>query len=425
MTPQDSLRYGARYTLAATSSIRDLRGREGEPLDQNPATPEPDEFLSSFRTKAEPREPVGPWVVSTSPADNEANAPVFRPVSLLFSRPIQTASVAGNHLSVREKPGDVVIPSQITWNAERTRFTVTPTYNGGLFKPGYRYDIVVTSGVLDDAGISFDADSTARGRQSFQSGFRAEDSPTVRSHEPAQDATRVPVDAPLRLAFSGRMDLNSLRGPGLVLETGGIAVTGRALELSSDSTVLTIVPDAPLQFLRTYTLRADSTLRTTRGSRLDLDSLSAGYQPFLLRFTTKWESLPPQVVFSFPASGQQDVPLGVTCLIRFDHPILRASVDANTVYLEKLSGDTTRVPATVEAMADSLSATLSPSAVLLPSTRYRLNVSTLVMDRYGTRLDQDRTTADVRDPFQSEFTTAPLLRPLPGLKKAPESFDSP
>jgi hypothetical protein len=405
--------------------VRDLRGREGEPLDQDPSTPASDPFLSSFRTIAEPPEPVGPHVVWVRPQDGEGNAAAFRPILVRFSRPVQLSSVAGHDaLTLRQIPGDAIVSGDPVGDAERRTFTIAPrvTYNGGLLKPGFRYRVVVTSGVLDDAGISFDQDSTARGRQPFSASLRAELCPRIRASSPAAGARRVPLLSDIRLSFTQPVSLGSVTQSSLILSTGGVPVVRRTVTVSADSTTLILTPEEPLIYFRQYTVEADSTLLSTRGSRLDQDSLTAGYQPFNLRFTTTYESLPPQVIDSNPQDGQTGVALNTGIMVHFDHTVATRSVRCSvpdsvslpvTYYLEKLApGDTSVVAVQCSTAPDSLYAYLTPEQALQPGTSYRVTVSNWVTDQFDTRLDQNRQTWDVREPFVCVFTTVPQRRKL-------------
>ncbi len=416
--PVTALAFGRGYLLTVSSGVRDMRGPEGEPLDQNPATPEYEPFNSGFRTLDQP---VGPRVISVFPEDGERNHKVSDQIRVTFSRPVQAATVLGGSFTVRRQPTNVAIAGSISWNGERTEFAFQPISQGAPVRlaRGVYYRVVVDPGgydgqgepfgILDDAGAPLDQDPDEPGFQGFSSMFRVEDNPTVQSVEPANGSNGVPVDTEIVILFTRPMDRTSITPASLSLVTdeNDTPVPLEPFEFSSDTTRVTMRPTMPLSFLRTFRVRADTTLLSNRGSRFDDDLLREGYQAFTSRFTTDRETLAPRVESVSPDSGAVGVLHDTTVRVWFSRRIRPDTVNEETFTLTRLHQNPDSVHQVAgqrEVSLDSLSAQLVPSDSLRPSTRYEVLVNRFVRDLYGNYLDQDTTTAGRTD-FVSCFTT--------------------
>ncbi len=417
--PATALAFGRGYLLTVTPGVRDTRGPDGIPLDQDPATSELEPFLSGFRTLGQPS---GPRVVSVIPADGERNHKVSDPVRVTFSRPVQTGTVQGGRFTVRRQPTDAAIRGSISWNVERTEFVLQPTNPQGVpvrLDRGWLYRVVVDPGgydgqgepfgILDDAGIPLDQDPDAPGFQGFSSLFRVEDNPGVQSIEPADGSNRVPVDTEIVIRFTKPMDMASVTGASLslVAEDTNTPVQLEPFGFSSDTTRVTMRPSAPLSFYRRFRVQADTTLLSGTGSRFDANLNQDGYQAFSSTFRTEPPSSPLRVETVQPDSGAVDVPHDTGVRVWFSRQIRPGTISDATFTLKRLhqNPDSARlVTASREVAPDSLSARLVPTVSLRPSTQYEVRVTRFVEDLYGNYLDQDSTTT-IRMDFESHFTT--------------------
>jgi hypothetical protein len=108
------------------------------------------------------------------------------------------------------------------------------------------------------------------------------------------------------------------------------------------------------------------------------------------------DTTPPSVVGVSPGGGAVDIAIGTTVTATFDEAMDPASIDGTTVVLQ--DGGGTAVPATVAYDAGTLTATLTPSAALDPSTTYTATVQgsnpggpPVVTDAAGNALVNDES----------------------------------
>lgn len=403
-----ALRHDAIFRLEATPGLRDQRG---EPLDQDPR-PGLQAFQSTFRTVAAP---AGPRVVSVAPAGGERNAPVGQVVRVRFSRDMEPETVLDavqGRLSVQRYPSWAKISGRIEATPDPREFTFTPS---NPLERGHIYRVKADSGgydprgcpagLRDRQGAPFDQDSVRAGFQEFTSVFRVEDNPRVLSVSPAHREDSVDVETAVVVRFSLALARASAVAGGLTLRLADAPVPLAGYEFSSDTTVVTLHPAEPLAWYREYAVRADTSLRSNRGSRFDQLLDTPGYQAFTSTFRTATDRIKPRVVEWFPGDDAENAPIDAEILVRFNRPVVPATVCPQRNFLLR------RLPAGVEVEAacalapDSLSATLQPVAPLDYVTTYEVIVRKFVEDIFGQPLDQDPSTPLVNDDFVGRFRT--------------------
>jgi hypothetical protein len=410
VAPGPALRFSTRYQLVVTTGVRDLRGRDGEPLDQDPVTAGAQPNTTSFRTVPQP---TGPSVTVVTPADGAGSVPLTQVVRVRFSRPIQAASVGREDLTVRRLPVGSALTGSFVPSADRTEFAFTTAQ----FERGVSYRVVVKAGgydtqgnpvgIRDDLGIPFDRDSTVAGFQDFTSLFRVEDCPQIVSVDPAPRSEDVPVNASVTLRFSLPMARSSVTGVNLGLAHRATPLPLRPLEWT-DSTQVVLRPAGSFSFCDTFTVFADTSLHSNRGSRLDQEPGQAGYQPLVAWFITAADGHPPRVASWTPETDAADVPAEAVVTVRFAKPVNPATVSATSYFVQKLSPGLPpgpALPATYTVTADSLEATLRPVAPLENGVEYQVTVKKWVEDRCGQPLDQRPEEFGNQD-FTSTFHTA-------------------
>jgi hypothetical protein len=426
VVPDALLRYGTRYQLTVTTEVRDLRGRLGEPLDQDPALAGAQPFVLSFRTMPQPS---GPRVIAVTPADGARGVPLSQEVRIHFSRSVRVDTVTG-HFTVLT-PGLATIQGVVApASADYTEFTFTPAQ---LLEPGFLYTVVasggmnpqgIPEGIQDNSGVPFDQDSTRAGYQEFRSTFRAERTPRVDSMRPRPGGEGVPVDTLIELRFSWPMDRASVTTANLALFAGANPVPVQPPEWSGDGKLVRLRPVAPLDWFRTYAVVADTSLRSADGSRFDQNPESSGYQPFRAEFLTAPDGISPRVASWTPGDGATGVPVVTPVLVRFTKPVVRASVlNADNFFVRKKLPASPRLEATRAITLDSLEATLFPAAPLENDVEYEVTVTKFVEDRSGQQLDQDSVAAFNQD-FTGTFRTAIEHEPPRVIGSAPADGDT-
>lgn len=410
VAPGPALRFSTRYQLVVTTGVRDLRGRDGEPLDQDPATTGAQPNTTSFRTVSQPS---GPGITAVTPADGAGSVPLSQVVRVRFTRPIQVASVGREDLTVRRLPVGSALTGPFVPSADRTEFTFTTTQ----FERGVSYRVVVKAGgfdlqgnpvgIRDDSNIPFDRDSTVAGYQDFTSLFRVEDCPEVVSVEPAPGSEEVSVNAAVTLRFSLPMARSSVTAANLGLSRGTTPLSLQPVEWT-DSTRVILRPVGSFTFCDTFTVFADTSLRSTRGSRLDQEPGQPGYQPLGAWFVTAADGSPPRVASCNPGADAVDVAAEAVITIRFTKPVNPTTVSGTSFFLQKLTPGSPPGPALAAIYAissDSLEAALRPDAPLENGAQYQVTVKKWIEDRCGQPLDQRPEEFGNQD-FTSTFYTA-------------------
>lgn len=413
VAPVPALRFATRYVLTVTSGVRDLRGRNGEPLDQNPATLAPDPFVTAFRTLSQP---TGPRVTAWDPPAGARNVPITQVVRVRFSRPVQAASVGRYDLMVQRMPSEARLDGLFVPSADRTEFQFTTTQ----FDPGKLYRVMAkvprpldpqgnpVGGIRDDLGIPFDQDSVAAGYQDFTSPFRVEECPQVSSVTPAPASKDVPVNAAVVLRFSVKMDRTSVTAANLALSSRNRHLPLDSVVWTADSMQVTLRPAGSFSFCDTVTVFADTSLHSTGGSRLDQEPSQTGYQPLRAWFITVADGISPRVAVWTPGPGAVGVPVDTAVMVRFAKPVVPiTAVAAANFLLQKLSPGQPAGPAldaTRTITSDSLEAMLRPAAPLENATEYQVTVRKYVQDRCAQQLDQEPGQFGNQD-FTSTFHT--------------------
>lgn len=393
--PDEPLAYDAIYFVEVTTSLLDLRG---EPLDQDPDTPIPafEPFSSSFRTEPQP---IGARVVRVAPLDGEENWPVFADIEVEFDRPIDAATILPQgSFNLRKLPVGASVPGVLLSSGDRQTFTFAPANN---LEQGTRYQIDLTTGILDDNGVPIDQEPKVPGFQGFKAEFDAEENLRVTRITPPDRQTRIPPDIEIEVEFNLPADVAQLGAESVTLERGGAPVAINR-SLSPDGRIATLWADTPLDLFVEYTVRINQNLWTRAGSRFDQDLSEDGYQEFLSHFTTRPESIPPMVVGVTPEDMATAVERRPELAVSFSKPIQPGSFNSSTVFLREAGGEI--VATALSVAADSLRGSLALVADLDFDTEYHIEVTNWIVDQFDVRLDQDPTQPD-RQGFESSFRT--------------------
>jgi len=175
-----------------------------------------------------------PRVVSIAPADGAGNVPVRSTIKVVFSEPVDPASVSTDTLRVNSAGGPVAGALALA-DGDR-RAVLTPA---APFHDFDRVTVRVTQGVLDRVGRPLAAEAVAA--------FTTADStpPAITSRSPAPGSAGVTPDAVVRVAFSERIDPGGFAGPAIELRLGGALVPGR-VDFALGDTAVIFTPAAPL-----------------------------------------------------------------------------------------------------------------------------------------------------------------------------------
>jgi methionine-rich copper-binding protein CopC len=212
--------------------------------------------------------------------------------------------------------------------------------------------------------------------------------PTVISTNPANGATAVPLNQQISATFSRPMDPGTFTASTFTLQQGSTSVSGL---VAYSGLTATLSPLANLAPSTTYTATVTTGARDVAGIPL---SSNVSWT-----FTTGATAAPaaPTVISTNPANGATVVPLNQQISATFSRPMNGATLTTTSFRLRQ---GLTAVTGSVSY--SGITATLSPSANLLPGLVYTATVTTGARDLAGVALAND---------VEWSFTTGPAFVP--------------
>ncbi len=175
-----------------------------------------------------------PAVLAISPFDAAASVSPGTNIDVLFSEPVDPATVGPATLVVATAAG--VVPGAWTLSSDGASASFLPSVPFSDFE---RVNLRVTTGVRDRVGRSL--------AHEVLSSFTTADAtpPVVTSRSPAPGAVNVAVASVVRVAFSERLDPAGFGGAAIGLTRDGAPIAGQ-VQLILGDTVAVFLPAAPL-----------------------------------------------------------------------------------------------------------------------------------------------------------------------------------
>jgi len=177
------------------------------------------------------------------------------PITVEFDRPVDTASVEGRFSVNRAIPScnldaafsaGPLAPCRIVWLDGDTEFTLL--HPRAILAPSTTYTFTLAGGITDPNGVVNSVDHHWQ--------ITTGQAPVIRSIEPADGATHVPVDTPISVSFSTSMTAAATEAAIQLTPT----VPGtRVVRNSLDPSRFVVLPGGVLQSGVTYTLRIAAT----------------------------------------------------------------------------------------------------------------------------------------------------------------------
>jgi len=306
-----------------------------------------------------------PRLVAASPPDGTSGIGVNAPIVLGFDEPIDAATWSRGILVTR---GGAAVPgsfSAVDGN-RRITFLATPSLPANA-----TIDVAVTADLRDLVGLALANPTTLR----FDTGAAADTTrPSIATVDPANGATGVATDAPVRVGFSERVSPTGVNAASFrLLHSATFAQISATVTLAPDGRSATLMPSSPLSGGTNY--RVD--LTTSEITDLAGQTLI----PFASTFTTAagGDSTAPTVVALSPASGAVNVPVNARLAALVSEPVAALSVGTGALTLNGPGGP---VAGTIALSADRRTLNFTPAAPLSPSTLYTASASGFA-DRSG------------------------------------------
>jgi large repetitive protein len=303
---------------------------------------------------------TAPTILRISPVNGGTKVPLNTQVQAQFSVPMdRTTFSLGNTGTTTvfffDGTTSKEIPGTISLDASATIATITPSVllpAGRTFYSYWSYANYVKDacgnnlgGVEDYFTTAFSTDTTG---------------PTLTGTSPVNSDTNIALNAPVVLQFDTPIDPITAQ-TGFSMQTGGNTVAGNFTYSTDDKTV-TFTPVSPLTATTSYTVSYSAQITDTTGTALT--------NPGSFSFTsgTSSDTTGPTVTSVDPPNNTFGVGVNVTPHLTFSEPVNALTIPPSlNLYYEYLN---LIIPATVTVSADRLSATLTPSAPLLPNTLY-------------------------------------------------------
>ncbi|WP_158859254.1 Ig-like domain-containing protein [Lunatibacter salilacus] len=343
-TPTNPLSGGLVYTGTITTGAKNAAG-----------TALADNFVWTFTTAAN----VVPTVLSTDPVNNATNVALNKVVGATFSTAMDPATITSTTFTVRQ--GNTAVAGTVSYSGTTATFTPTNPLSGGLVYTG-----TITSGAKNAAGTAL-ADNFV-----WTFTTAANVVPTVLSTDPVNNATNVALNKVVGATFSTAMDPATITGTTFTVKQGNTAVAGT---VSYSGTTALFTPTIPLSaglvYTGTITTGAENVAGTGLGSN------------FIWSFTTV-APLSPLVISTDPLNNATNVARNKVIAANFSMPMDPASINGVTFTLQQNGNNVAG-----NVSYNGITASFSPSELLLPNILYTATITTGATSLVGTMLVTD------------------------------------
>ena len=307
---------------------------------------------------------TAPTVQSISPFNGALSVPLNAQVQMQFSAPMNRSKFSlgnsgGSTVYFYDAITNQEVPGSILVDASGTIATITPSEILPAGRPFVVY-LSNASPVQDSCGNNLPPQQF-----SFTTGFGNDlAGPTVIGTSPQNGDINIPLNAPVVLQFDDQLDPITVQ-TGFSMTNGSTPVSG-VFTYSSNDRMVTFTPSAPLTASTIYTVNYTAQITDTVGNTLvNPDTFSFGTG-------TSKSTTGPSVVQVNPPDGTFDVGLNVKPRILFSAPVNQLTIPAALTLSYENGGPI--VPATVTVAANRLTASVAPSAPLLPNTKYGISL---------------------------------------------------
>jgi len=302
-----------------------------------------------------------PAILSTSPTNGTTGLPLNQPVSATFSEGMNPATINASTFSLTG-PGGTAVASAVTYISATHTALLTPTVS---LVNNTIYTATVTTGASDPIGDGLAAN--------YVWSFTTATQPTVIATTPVNGATGVPITQIVSASFSKPMNSATLNPSTFTLTAAGGGSVAGFVSYNAAGSLASFTPAASLADNTTYTATITTGAADTTGDPLNLN--------YVWTFTTATR---PTVVSTVPSNGATGVALNQVITATFSKAMNRASLNASTFTLT--SPGSGAVAGAIAYTTIGSTASLTPSAALIPNTYYTARITTGASDTDGNAL---------------------------------------
>jgi len=297
------------------------------------------------------------------------NVPVNAVIQLQVNEPVDAGTVDSNTFLVEDGTTGQAVAGSYSVSADERTISFLPSAPLGVSR--LFFVNFVNRGITDLAGNLLGCVNLCN--YSFTtSALTQATGPAVVGISPANGLTGIPINARVEVQFSEPVD--ALTVSQVTVTSGGVNVNVTSTLTNANQT-LTLVPVVALNANTSYTV-------TVTG----VQDLSGNGQvsPFTSTFTTGGgaDLIPLAVVAVTPANAATGVPTNASVQVKFNKRIDALTV-TNSTFVVAVSATGIPINGTIAVSADGLTATFTPSAILLPVTTYQIVATSAITDLVG------------------------------------------
>ncbi len=317
-------------------------------------------YTSTFTTGATVDASI-PTVKLVDPENNSTFVPTNAHYTVQFSKAMDPATLNQTTFTLYDQTVGANISGTVQVDASGLTASFIPTIPMPV---GRGFTVTLTTALKDTVGNYLAAANTFY----FTTGYTPETAPPhMMASSPVSGATGIPVNAIVDLEFNQPLNITTA-APNITVSQNGTPIQLQTA-LSSGDMRVTMTPVGGLQANVTYTVTIGGGITNIAGLGLD----NAGSFSFQTAGVVDKNTL---TVTSFaPANSATSVPLNAQMRIGFSKPVDVVTLTARNVELYPNNlGSSFPVATTIMPSADTLSVTLTPSA-LLANTSYCVYLS--------------------------------------------------
>ncbi|QOY54436.1 Ig-like domain-containing protein [Candidatus Sulfurimonas marisnigri] len=224
------------------------------------------------------------------------------------------------------------------------------------------YTLTVTTGVKDALGNAIASNFTS----SFSTVLPESVPPVVSSTNPADGASGVDFKGNVQVTFNETMNASTINTTNIRLLDGATPISG---SVSLSGNTATFIPDAYMDFSKTYTIRVETGVQDASANNLA--------STFTSTFTTQApETTPPTISSISPANNEEDVVLNSAVTITFSEEMKASTITTSNIIVKDSNND---VVAGTVSLSNNV-ATFTPTANYAIDEVYSVRVTTGVQD---------------------------------------------
>ncbi len=305
-----------------------------------------------------------PVVVALSPASTQSAVGTNARIMAKFSQPLDPTTVSSSSFTVTI--GFAAVGGTRTVSAsERGPNTLVTFIPSSTLPANSSVVVAITSGIKNTLGEPLLLNSLSSATFSTGAGPDAL-FPSITQVNPPTGVLSVGTNNVITAEFSEPINATTVTTSTFMVSAGGVPVNGRVKVITGPrglNTQAVFTPDQLLGGTVTYAVSVGSGITDTAGNPL--------ITPFNSSFGTGngIDNFQPSLVSVSPQSGAIGVPLNARVTARFSEPINPQTLHVGTFGV-------TGVPGVITVAPDLLSATWTPTSLLLPNTTYSVLIQT-------------------------------------------------